>query len=254
MTEETAKSGIFHNFFELNKIERKVRKKFGGSKHCIVRHAMFNQLFYFLAPEIEGQNVLPLPIDKNQKWNTVDLNDVTECVWKLLKRTKEERAVDVKITYELAGERPKRIEEMCKDISEGLQRDQLRFAQVNDMEMRDVLMRMRDDKRFKERTPRKDEDRRRNDDSDDDESDVENDGESATQVAQRREGRDGFSTFPLGEFLNDKNIETMIEYWRMTTLGREDISPEDLKNVLNRRPFGVRDYFKANRENFQRLK
>ncbi|KAI8889811.1 NAD(P)-binding protein [Backusella circina FSU 941] len=254
LTEETAKTGIFHNFFEYDKIERKVRKKFGGSKHCIVRHAMFNQLFYFLAPEIEGQNVLPLPVDRNQKWSTVDLNDVTECVWKLLQRSKEERLAATKLTWDLAGERPKRSEEMSEDIAKGLGREELRYAQVKDEEVRDMLVRMRNDKRFKGRMPGKKEDRRLNDDSDDDESDVEKDGESPIEAVERRDGRDGFSTFPLGKFLNDQNIETMIEYWRMVTLGREDIGLSDLKDVIGRRPYGVRDYFKANRDNFQRLK
>lgn len=219
---------------EYQKIEEKVREMFHGNKHCIVRHQLFNQLYYFLAPQIEGENMLALPVKKDAKWGSINLIDCVEGVFQLCKKQHQQslgQQVDSfftgKQTWEFTAHRPQKTEEMAREIGEGLGRDQIKYEEMGDKDFRSHLERMKEDRRFRERPD---------------------------SEGKLHEGRDGWWSVPIGKFLNEENIETTIEYLRLACNGRLDHSSEDLRKLLDRNPQELKQYFKVNRDMFKRFK
>lgn len=207
-----------------------VKEHFSGNKHCIVRSQLFNQFFYFLAPAIENENVLTLPVKKNQKWGTVNLVDVVEGIFCMAKKHHQEgRNSTGKNIYEFTASHSLSGEEMAREIGEGLGRqDQMKYKQVNSDEFMKCLEKMKQDKRFKERP-----------------HDAKGDF---------RQGRDGWWSLPMGQFLNHPAMELIMEYFCLANKGQLDHHTDDLKKVLGRNPHSLKDYFKINRECFKKFK
>ncbi|KAI9478170.1 MAG: hypothetical protein EXX96DRAFT_569824 [Benjaminiella poitrasii] len=220
----------YRNFKEYIQIEECVKKAFSGNKHCICRHAIFNQLYYFMAPEIEGERKLTLPVKSDAKWSTVDMIDVVEAVYCLAKKAhshQQQQATGSKQLYEFTGHNIMATKDMAKEIGEGLGNKGLEYHQISDNDMEKMLKSMRDDHRFRER-PNFD-------------GDV-------------KKGKDGFWSMPIGKFLNEHNIETMLEYWCLANRGEQNIHSDDLEKVLDRKPHELRKYFEVNRDQFKRFK
>ncbi|GAA5813841.1 hypothetical protein MFLAVUS_007328 [Mucor flavus] len=232
---EEANSNEFRNLKEYHQIEKMVKESFSGNKHCIVRHQVFNQLYYFMAPRLEGQNQLPLPVKKDAKWGSVNMIDVVEAIHNLARKSHEQARNNTpdadafynKNIYELTMDRTMTAENMAHEIGQGLDREEMRFEEISGSDFRKYLESMKDDKRFKERP-----------DAHGDPS----------------EGRDGWWSIPIGKFLNDQNIETMIEFWRLACHNQQDVHSDDLRKLLERQPQNLKQYFKTNREQFRRFK
>ncbi|KAI8990940.1 hypothetical protein BDF20DRAFT_811432 [Mycotypha africana] len=224
-------AGEFRYLQELCKMEKKLKDEFHEEKHCIVRIPLLNQYFYFMAPKIESENVIPLPVKKDKKWSTVDLNDVVEAIYCLAKKKSEHSqqggATHHKQTYNFTCLQVHNTEEIVKQIGEGLDRKDLRLKEISENEMKQWLQQMKQHKNFNQRP------NERND---------------------FRKGRDGFGSFPLGKFLHEEKIEMIMEYWRFVNGGKADIQSDDLEKVLNRKPHTLKEYFQVNREQFKRLK
>jgi hypothetical protein len=214
---------------EYRRIEEKVKDQFQGKNHCIVRHAVFNQLFYFMGPQIENENKLSLPVEKRQKWCAVDLNDVCEGMWRLARQQQGCSDSTRKNTYNFCADHARSTEDHVQDMGKGLNREDLQFNQISGKEMLQYLQKMRDNKHFRERPQHR------------------------LEESGRRE-RDTFATLPLGRFLNDQCIETMEEFWRSANEGYQDLKCDDLKGILDREPQNLKNFFKSNRDNFKRLK
>ncbi|KAI8080841.1 uncharacterized protein B0P05DRAFT_469029 [Gilbertella persicaria] len=232
--EEESAGSEFHNFKEFCQIEKMVQEYFSGDKHCIVRHALYNQFFYYLAPRIESERVLALPVKKDVKWSTVDLNDICEGVFMLAKKQhqklrgsqQEQGEIYHKRTYNFVMH-PMPAEHMAREISEGLQVKELHFKEVSEDEIKQFLKKMKDDKMFQER-PSNDND--------------------------FKKGKDGYWSFPIGKFINEKKIETMIEYMRLANKRCLEDYHDDLEKVLERKPHSMKHYFEVNRDQFKRFK
>ncbi|KAI7895237.1 uncharacterized protein EV154DRAFT_536288 [Mucor mucedo] len=231
---EDANSNEFRNLKEYHQIEKKVKETFGGDKHCICRHQIFNQVYYFLAPQIEGENKFPVPVKKDCKWGSVNMIDVVEAVYRLARKQHQQQRngkdVDTfyhKNVYDFTMPRTLNGQDMAREVGQGLGREDLQFEQVSDQDFKKQLERMREDRRFKDRT--------------------DNNGKI-------EEGRDGWWSVPIGKFLNEQNIETMMEFWRLANKGQQDNSSDDLKKILERHPQGLKEYFKTNREQFKQFK
>jgi hypothetical protein len=207
---------------------------FHGEKGCVVRHQIFNQLYYFMAPQIKSQNMLCLPVKKDAKWGSVNLNDVVEGVFCLAKKH-HERSLGRNTSEEIyhkqvmnfTTHRTCKTEEMVKEVSEGLGHDDIKYKHVSEDEFKQYLERMKSDRRFKERP------------------------ESKEKFGH---GRDGWWSVPVGKFLNEENIETTMEYLRFACKGHLDFSSEDLQKVLNHKPQDLKEYFKTNRDMFEKFK
>ncbi|KAI8643507.1 hypothetical protein BD408DRAFT_385399 [Parasitella parasitica] len=223
----------FHNFEQLCRIEKLVKENFSGEKHCIVRHPMFYQLFYYLAPQMEGENCLPLPVEKNKRWSALDINDVVEGVYRLAKKNRERLAgrqveeLFKKQIYEFTCSKALNGEEMAREIGEGMGRSDMKFRHVSENDMKKQLEHIKRDDRFKERP--------------DERGDL-------------KRGRDGFWSFPINKFIHDRKIETCMEYWRLANKGQLDMHSDELRDILDREPHSLRKYFEVNRDQFKRFK
>jgi uncharacterized protein YbjT (DUF2867 family) len=224
---------VFEEHYEIEKL---VKHHFSGGKHCIIRCAMFNQLLYYMAPQIEGENKLGLPIKEDSRWTTVDLNDVVEGVYRLAKKERQrqcgqQRSNDVafltKRIFEFTGPEPMSCEEMVQKIGEGLGRRDMQYEEMDQRKMKEMLHHVKEDRRFQERP---------------------------SQENDFKKGRDGFASFPLGKYLNDQTICMMMEYWYMACKGHLDMYSGDLEHILGHQSHDMKTYFETNRENFKRLK
>lgn len=231
--EEDNNSKEFRNLCEYQKIEKMIMEMFPKEKGCIVRHQVFNQLYYFMAPQIEDKNMLCLPVNKDAKWGTVNLNDVVEGVFCLAKKEHERsRGIQTdssfnKQVWNFTAPRTCKTEEMVHEVKEGLGMEKLQYKHIQEDEFRQYLEHMKSDKRFKERPDSKE---------------------------RFGHGRDGWWSVPVGKFLNEENIETTMEYLRLACKGHLDYSSEDLRRVLDRNPLDLKEYFKINRDMFKRFK
>ncbi|CAO3614876.1 unnamed protein product [Cunninghamella blakesleeana] len=227
--------GQFERLNHYRELENKHHEMFGkgGEKGSIIRISMVDQIFYYLAPMIEGQNVLRLPIKKEQKWSPVDLRDIVEAIVNLAEKNREHGTFfgivggSRKEMYQLAPDQVQKMDELAHQIGKGLGHDQLRYEQMNKDEMRQWLQKMRDDNRFKGRPSRRDND---------------------------STGQDKPHLFPVGRYLNDDWIELLLEIWELASQGKLDMTSNELKEILNHRPTEVEQYFRKNREQFRDLK
>ncbi|CAO3664872.1 unnamed protein product [Rhizopus stolonifer] len=221
----------FQNLQEYLKIEKKVKENFEDN-HTVVRHTKFNQLFYFMAPLIEGENKVALPVKEDSKWGTVDINDVINACYLLVRKKHESHesnnAERMKKLYQFTPEQNKTTKEIVNEIGKGLGRENLKYSKISENELKQHLQRMRDDKRFKNRPQ--------------------------SQQQGEKWNHDGPWTFPLGKYLNDRAIDTVMECWRLADKGKADIKTDDLKKILNRSPRNLEEYFKKNRDQFKQFK
>ncbi|CAO3639167.1 unnamed protein product [Cunninghamella echinulata] len=210
-------------------LEKKHQEMFGSEKGSIIRCSMVDQWFYLLAPMIVGQGVLRLPIKKDQKWGMVDLHDIIEAIVKLANESRKGNALfgvignGRKEVYHFAPQHVHQMEELASHIGEGLGHRGLPYEQISKEEIRKWFEQMRNDSRFKERpsNPR---------------------------------GNDKPHYFPISRYLNDCMIEIILEVWELANKGRMDISSDDLKELLDRNPVGIHDYFKNNRDQFREFR
>lgn len=210
-----------------------VKEQFSGEKHCIIRHPMFYQLFYYMAPQIESENSLPLPVEKNKKWSALDVNDVIEAVYCLARKHRERLAGGEveerfkKQVYEFTCSKPITGEEMAREIGEGLGVRNLKFREISESDMKKQLEHIKKDERFRERPDER---------------------------GDFKKGRDGFWSFPINKFIHEYKIKTMMEFWRMANKGYLDMHSNDLRQILNREPHTLKQYFEVNRDQFKRFK
>lgn len=232
--EDPSAASKFRNMMEYQKIEQMIKEEFHGSKHCIVRHQIFDQMYYFLAPQIEGENMVCLPVKKDAKWGSVNMIECVEGIFQLCKKQHQHNRgeqVDPFFTgkqlWEFTLHRSMKTEEMAKQIGEGLGRDQMKYEEMSTKDFRNHLERMKQDRRFQDRPD---------------------------SEGKLHEGRDGWWSVPIGKFLNDENIETTVEYLQLACGGRVEHSSDDLRKLLDRSPQELKQYFKVNRDMFKRFK
>lgn len=212
----------------------------GGEKGSIIRISMADQIFYYLAPMIEGQGVLRLPVKKDQKWTPVDLHDIIEAIVRLAEENREKNSFfgvigrDRKQIYQLAPEHVHKMEDLARQIGKGLGHEELRYEQFSKDDMCRWLQKMRDDNRFKGRPSRH--------------------SGNNFQDDEPTSGRDKPHYFPVGRYLNDEWINLLLEVWELASQGKMDVSSNELKEILHRRPTEVEHYFRKNREQFRDLK
>lgn len=219
----------------------------GKEKSSIVRIALPTQFFYFLAPTLVERNVLRLPIKKDKKWSTVDLNDTVDAIVKLSNQNQQGSPQGLasalgnlfvgghlnKQVYQFTPRKWITVEEMTGEIGEGLQQDSIKYKEVSNQDFTQFLQELRDDNRFKERP----------------DENMPNDPTPAGG-----DGHDRPFTFPLGRYLNDPYIQTMIEVVDLVNQGHYEDTTDDLKQILGREPQDIKSFFKNNRRQFKDLR
>ncbi|KAG1056045.1 hypothetical protein G6F43_002023 [Rhizopus delemar] len=218
----------YRHLKQIYKIEEKVRETY-PEKHGIIRHSIFNQFLYFMAPQIENENVVALPAKENANWGSVDVNDVLNAICMLAKEH-EKRTDSTSLHKKLYQFTPSRImtsKENVHEIAKGLERAEIKYVEISESEMKKYLHRMKDDSRFKEHQGH-------------------HEGGSWDH--------DGRWSIPIGKYLNDCAIEMIIEIWSMINAGKQDLRTNDLKMVLNTEPRTLKEYFKKNRSQFHQFK
>ncbi|ORZ18097.1 hypothetical protein BCR42DRAFT_490737 [Absidia repens] len=248
--DKTSNDHQFYHLDQYRQLEQKVQEIMGGQeKSSIVRVGMLSQMFYCMAPSIEGHGTLRLPIKKDKKWSTVDLNEVVEAITKLAHENRQGNqgfaetlnnlvsgsGHQQKQLYQFTAHRNVSMEEMVQQISQGLGRKDIKYEQADREDIKRMLHELREDKRFKER-PRP----------------SQNDNNGGGTGSNGRQ--DSPSTFPLGRYLTDAFIDTILEFWELVNQGRMDIVTDDLKQILGRNPSDITSFFKNNRDQFRDLR
>ncbi|KAG1447153.1 hypothetical protein G6F56_009351 [Rhizopus delemar] len=181
-----------------------------------------------MAPQFENDNFLGLPMKENVKWNCVDVNDVINAVYILMHRGMGNKVTHDKKLYQFTSSRTMTPRDMVREISEGLGRSDLKFEEVPVKDMKDYLMRMKNDHRFKERHGQCEE--------------------------HNRWDHDGPWSIPIGKYLNSWSIEMIVECMRLANDSKQDICTDDLKKILSAEPRDLKHYFKNNSNQFKQFK
>ncbi|KAI8332098.1 hypothetical protein BC941DRAFT_403012 [Chlamydoabsidia padenii] len=229
---------------QYRQLEERLKEAMGGDKErlSIIRLSVPTQFFYFMAPSLEDRNVLPLSISKDRKWSTVDLNDVVDAMVKLSDENQgSTQGLTSALGNLLFGGHQKQevyrftprqwlnMEDLTQQISQGLQMENIKYEKTDSHQLKAMLQELRNDQRFKQRP-----------------------GQHQSTSGGHRQ--DTPFTFPLGRYLNDSYIETLIEVWDLVNEGKFDKTTDDLKQILGREPMDVQSFFKNNRQRFQDLR
>ncbi|KAI8368622.1 hypothetical protein EDC96DRAFT_479400 [Choanephora cucurbitarum] len=236
--QERSESSEFHHMMEFHKIEKMVQECFQEKMHCIIRCAMFYQMFYYLAPQMQSENVMCLPVKKDAKWSGVDLNDICEGVYCLAKkqheRVRQHQQHQAGSSEEIFNKRmynfmhqPMSTQQMTQEIAHGLNCKELHFKEISEDDFMKYMMKIKDDKNFQERPDEKND---------------------------FKKGKDGYWSFPLNKFITEHKIRCIMEYFRMANKGCLEQHHEDLQKVLERNPHSLKQYFEVNRDQFKRFK
>lgn len=221
-------SNSFKNLHEFHKLEKKVSDHFDDDSYCIIRTALFNQFFFYFGPMIDDENEIRLPVDKKSRWGTIDLSDLAEAVYLLSEPTDkchEQQQEKNQTLFRLTPRENYTAQDLVEYASEGLEQENMTYKKIDSEKMYNYLHRIHQDNRFRERP-----------------------------VVFLFDQQDPASTFPLGKYLNDNFIQTLIEYWELANHDGLDITSKDLESILGRHPCHLKKFFEMNRDQFRRLR
>lgn len=225
---------------QMRQLEKKVPEYFDEKSYCIIQSAMWNQFFYYFGPMIEDNNEIQLTIHKKAKWGSIDLGDLVDATYNLSNPSNTNDAQQTgkdnlgqwyvsnlkKKNCTLFQFTPRHnfsAEQLVKDASQGLERSEdMTYEKTDASRLIDYLRGMKNDNRFRERPHHRTMDRP--------------------------------YTFPLGYYLKEGVIETLIEYLDFIDNGKANITTEQLAQALDREPQDVRHFFKKNRDQFRHLR
>lgn len=245
--------GQLKNLKEFFSLEIQVAENFGRDNYCIVQSAIWDQFFYFLGPKIEDDNKICLPIEKDREWGSVDLADFLDGVYNISsedydKKNEQsfhnlaEQYVSVlrkknKRLFQFTASHKVTASKVVKAASHGLHKPDMTYEKIKADKLINYLRNLQDDNRFRERPIQQVIDSSfMNIDSDEDLA------------------RDRPYTFPLGKYLNDDFIQTLIELWELIDSSKAVIITDELEKALHRKPLNIEDFFKRNRDQFRRLR
>ncbi|KAI7857310.1 hypothetical protein BDC45DRAFT_435571 [Circinella umbellata] len=218
-------------------LEQQIQQQF-RDKHAILRSSLFNQIFYYLDPMIEGRNQLDLPVSQERKWSTVDVRDVADAVYNLSRQNGQRENTffgtlgNEKRLYQFTGNQTRNGQEIVREWSQALGNGRkIEYKQIQPQELEQYLRGIRDDSRFRNRP---------DDNNDQDQDD------------QQR--RDRPHSLPLGRFLNNEFIRLLNDIFALADRGKLENSTRDLQQLLGRQPQEIGEYFQNNRDNFNKLR
>lgn len=230
-------------------LEKCVSQHFNHNSYCVMRSAMWHQFYYYYGPMIEDKNRIQLPVHEKAKFGSIDLTDLVDAVYNLSafpEQDSDDRHVanlaqlytahlrkKNKTLFEFTPRHNITPRDLVQSAADGLERKNMTYEKVGPETLYDYLRRIHNDNRFRQRPIQR-----------------------ATDIVehQLRLKEDRPYTFPLGRYLNDCVIEGILEYWEMADAGKEERSTDDLEKAIGRHPTTVDQFFKNNRDQFDRLR
>jgi len=240
MSWTSADAKEFPHLREYGEIERYAAKRLvedtddsddGRLKLACVRLSTVDQLFYAMIPAVIEQKKFPLSINENDKFAPVDLNDVSEGVYKcaewMLRGETLPAAVGRKSQiYNLTG--PQSI--TAHEIVESLNRAcnlQVSFKHMTKDEMRDYLMTLVKSTTY-QRVQR----------------------QEIVQLERQVAGRSNGNCFHVLT-ITKLMVDTLLECFDWISRGEGDWVTKDLEDVLRRKPRSVETFFRDNCKYFR---
>ncbi|KAI9263206.1 hypothetical protein BDA99DRAFT_559763 [Phascolomyces articulosus] len=243
------------------RLEQIMCNNFNSEQYCIFRLPMFNTVFYTLTPMVENENKLRMPLKKGTRIAIIDMEDCIEGIYNLSVEKEDENekkdqpplpqednqfffmrylfpsssttsTVSTRQQQESGKKKKNRTmfeftpantcpsgEEMAQQMAQGLDKEHLDYDEISEDEMRQYLESIRHDERF------------------------------------HRGERKNEYLFPVGSFVRDNTIHTLMEYYRLTNSEQDPLDKvtQDLEHALHRSPMTLLDFFRKNRENFRPL-
>ncbi|KAI8091905.1 hypothetical protein BDF21DRAFT_490581 [Thamnidium elegans] len=223
----TTKINKLENLNQYLELEKKVADNFDYKNYCIIQAPIFHQFFYYFGPMIEDHDQIQLTIKKHKEWCSIDLGDLATAVFNLSYPDYcQDRPKKNQILFKFTGRHIITAEQLVEYASEGLERKSMTYKQFDSQEMYNYLHRIHGDNRFRERP----------------------------NHHSLIEGKDRSYLFPLGEYLNDNCIKTLIEYWNFVDTKGSDKTSDDLEQALRAKSQTLKKFFKNNKDQFQRLR
>lgn len=266
----------FKNLGEFHQLEKTVQQFFDKDSYCIFRSTVWNQFFYYFGPMIEDENKIKLPVKKSTKFGSIDLADLVDAVYNLSHNPesfsnhissaatgaatqKQEQFNNLgqlyvsnlkkknQTVFEFTPRHNFTAEQLVEYASKGLEREDMTYEKVDSAKLYGYLSHIHNDNRFRARPIQHANDiftassaTRKNSNNDD--------NNSMDLVADRP------YTFPLGQYLNENQIKTIIEFWDLIELMNSDKTTDDLEKALDRKPQDVYHFFKRNKDQFRHLR
>ncbi|KAI9269034.1 hypothetical protein BDA99DRAFT_503307 [Phascolomyces articulosus] len=216
----------FKTLVEYQQIEEKLKQEFPGSKHCVTRIPLLNQLFYLMTPMAETQEALRLPVKQDVKWGTIDLRDMVNAIFNLIRdQSKQPSFGTQKQVIRLTPEQNLKGEQIARGMALSLEKDpqHFKYKQISDNEWEEYMRERRNDPRYKNRP-------------------------------QSEGGTEKPYTMPIGRYFNDGLIQELNEWFKLASQQKVDVTTKDLQELLQHAPINLEEYFKSNREQFRRFR
>lgn len=207
---------------------------------------MWNQFFYYFGPMMEDENKICLTVHhKKSKWGSIDLADMVDAVYNLSDSENKQNFNNLGQLYisnlkknnrnlfEFTPRHNFSAEQLVDNASKGLERKNMTYERIDSDRMFNYLRRIQNDNRFRGRLYQQ---------------------PNAIIEANNESDADRPYTFPLGRYLNDNHIETLIEYLHLIDQGKTDKTSDDLIDALGRDPQDLFQFFKRNRDQFRRFR
>jgi hypothetical protein len=181
-----------------------------------------------MGPMLEDKNQMRLSVHESSEWSTIDLGDVVDATHNLcFTDTYSGSSGDRKnkTLFTLAADNTVTAKDVVRSANEALNKD-MTYDRVNPKDLVTYLQKIRKDNRFK-RQP-------------------------FEQLELLK--KDHPYTFPLGKYLTDTNIETLVEWWRLADDGKTNVTSDDLRRTLGCPPQNIDLFFKQNSDQFRLLR
>ncbi|KAI8386948.1 hypothetical protein BD560DRAFT_321178, partial [Blakeslea trispora] len=221
----------------------------------IFRTPLWHQIFYYFGPMIDDKQAIMLPVGKDREWQTIDLEDLVNAVYRL-SNSKDESGSHAcfgqflysnlrkenQTIFELTMPDNFTSSELARSAGQGLQRDNLRFEHAKAHDIIQYLERIHHDNRFKERPTA---------------APFSSSSSSPSPSPSHSPSdttTDQPSTFPLGRYLHKGVIKSLVEWWQLVDEGYTIKPTSQLEHAIGKKPRSIQTFFEANRDQFRRLR
>jgi hypothetical protein len=252
---DSSSNNKFKNLNQFYQLEKRLAHYFDHNSYCIFRSTTWNQFFYYFGPMVEDENKIELTVGKKTKFGSIDLADLVDAVYNLSNdencvSNEQQSAAKGKETaitnlgqlyvsnlkkknqtvFEFTPRHNITAEQLVEYASKALERENMTYEQIDSAKLYDYLHRIHNDNRFRARP-------------------IQHANDIITDLDADRP-----YTFPLGQYLNDNQIKTLIEFWNLVDMINTDKVSDDLVKALDRKPQDVYHFFKRNKDQFRRLR
>ncbi|KAI8882679.1 hypothetical protein K501DRAFT_250920 [Backusella circina FSU 941] len=218
----------FKNLAQYQALEDKLRYLFHKDYHCIIRIGFLNQLFYYLGPMFEDKNQMRLSVNEESKWSSTDLADIVDAVYSLsftdIYSDSSEKNKN-KTLFIFTPKDTLTARDVVSAANEGLNKN-MTYDMVKQKELTIYLQEIHNDNRFRTRP--------------------------FEQLESLKKDRP--YTFPLGKYLTNTYIDTLLEWWLLSDDRFTDVTSDDLRRALGCPPHTIKQFFKQNSDQFRLLR